>query len=330
VLAALQRFGKHPSPVLSRFVRPQHLLLGALRDPALSHELRDRCGRILNEFGDPRAGVGLRPAGLPDIVWIKIPGGEVRLEKVDGAFNVKPFRISRYPVTNAQFDAFLNAEDGFGNEEWWRDIEQSHTRERSKWQEVNAPREQVSWYEAVAFCRWLSAKTGTSIRLPTEWEWQQAATGGDAQREYPWEGEWDPSRCNGGESRLNRTTAVGMYPQGATQQGVLDMAGNVWEWCLNRYENPEQPEAVRIDKGGLRVIRGGSWNYRPDIPACIVPELEHPRLPEPQSPVSASVLPRTLSPNPVPFALLPFASEFSVRVCWRSYRVPTVHRSRED
>lgn len=65
------------------------------------------------------------------------------------------------------------------------------------------------------------------------------------------------------ENRLNRTTAVGMYPQGATQQGVLDMAGNVWEWCLNRYENPEQPEAVHINKGGRRLIRGGSWNFGP-------------------------------------------------------------------
>lgn len=55
-----------------------------------------------------------------------------------------------------------------------------------------------------------------------------------------------------------------MYPQGATQQGVLDMAGNVWEWCLNRDENPEHPEAVHIYTGGKRVIRGGSWSYYPE------------------------------------------------------------------
>lgn len=117
----------------------------------------------------------------------------------------------------------------------------------------------MSWYEAVAFCRWLSAKTKTYIRLPTEWEWQQAATGGDPRREYPWEGGWDPSRCNSIESRLNRTTAVGMYPQGATKQGVLDMAGNVEEWCLNTYDEQD----TTINTGGRRVIRGGAWGSTP-------------------------------------------------------------------
>ena len=83
----------------------------------------------------------------------------------------------------------------------------------------------VSWYDAVAFCRWLSAKTATKVRLPTEWEWQQAATGGDRTREYPWKGEWDSSLCNNYLSQLSRTTGVGMYPLGATPQGILDMAG---------------------------------------------------------------------------------------------------------
>lgn len=122
----------------------------------------------------------------------------------------------------------------------------------------------MSWYEAVAFCRWLSAKTITTIRLPTEWEWQQTATGGDPEREYPWEGGWDGAYCNSDESPLRRTTAVGMYPQGATRQGVMDMAGNVWEWCVNEHESPERPAAVRIHKGGgRRVLRGGSWLNAP-------------------------------------------------------------------
>jgi hypothetical protein len=258
VLSAIERFGKRPSPVLSRFLRPQHLLLGQLLNPTLSHELRGLCGRILNEFDDPRAGVGLRPDGLPDILWIEISGGTVKLEKVDRVFKVEPFCIAKYQVTNIQFEAFPKAEDGYRNEEWWRDIEH-HEAAQPSWQEANSPRETVSWYDAVAFCRWLSAKTGTSIRLPTEWEWQQAATGGDPTREYPWEGEWDTIRCNSYESRLNRTTAVGMYPQGATRQGALDMAGNVWEWCLNTYEDQD----LSITTAGRRVIRGGSWGILP-------------------------------------------------------------------
>ena len=265
VLAALQRFGKHPSPLLSRFVRPQHLLIGQLLNPALSHELRGLCGRMLNEFGDPRAGVGLRPDGLPDILWIEIPDGKITLEEVDHVFQVKSFKIAKYMVTNAQFDAFLNAKDGYRNKDWWTNIKQNDKAAQPRWQDANAPRETVSWYEAVAFCRWLSAKTEISIRLPTEWEWQQAATGGDPKRDYPWEGGWDASRCNCVESRLNQTTAVGMYPQGATRQGVLDMAGNLREWCLNRYQEPNQPEAVSINKAAReRAIRGGSLNINPE------------------------------------------------------------------
>ena len=122
----------------------------------------------------------------------------------------------------------------------------------------------MSWYEAVAFCRWLSARLGLNIRLPTEWEWQQAATGGDAEREYPWKGGWDAGLCNSYEGGLKRTTAVGVYPNGVTKQGVLDMAGNVWEWCLNKYEQGDNEESLRIDDSdAARVFRGSSWGVKP-------------------------------------------------------------------
>jgi formylglycine-generating enzyme required for sulfatase activity len=75
-----------------------------------------------------------------------------------------------------------------------------------------------------------------------------------------------PSRCKSNESWLNRTTAVGLYPRGSTDQGIYDLAGNVWEWCLNAYEQPEAPESLLIDDRDVsRVIRGGSWtNSYPD------------------------------------------------------------------
>jgi hypothetical protein len=260
LLTALEQFGKHPSPELQRFLRPQEVLIARLNEDELSHQDRLLIGQKLAEFGDQRPGVGVKD-GVPDIVWIDIPGGSIKPEDVDHMFEVRPFRMAKYLVTNSQFETFLNAENGYRNEEWWKDIEQREEAVKPSWQETNAPREKVSWYEAVAFCRWLSAKFRTHIRLPTEWEWQQAATGGDLQRAYPWRGGWDESRCNSTESRLNRTTAVGMYPQGATPQGVMDMAGNVWEWCLNDHEHPERPEAVRIvNKFGRRAVRGGSWS----------------------------------------------------------------------
>jgi Sulfatase-modifying factor enzyme 1/Domain of unknown function (DUF4062) len=257
VQRALTRFKKSPSAQLQAMLHPQKILIEHLNDFSLSHQDRLLIGQKLAEFGDPRPGMGCRD-GLPDIVWIEIPGGQITLD--DHVFKVKPFRMGKYLVTNAQFDAFIKAEDGYENEEWWNGIVRSGEASSGSLQGSNAPRETVSWFGAVAFCRWLSRRTGSTIRLPTEWEWQQAATGGDPTRDYPWSGGWDAARCNNIESQLNRTTAVGLYPHGATKQSVMDMAGNVWEWCLNRYEQPEAPESLRIDKSNTsRVLRGGAW-----------------------------------------------------------------------
>lgn len=175
---------------------------------------RLKVNQYLAAFGDARPGVELAKDGLPDIVWIEIPREQVRLRDIGHLFTVTPFRIAKYPVTNEQCEAFLKSEDGFGNKVWWKNLEQSPKDDRLAWSEANAPLEMVSGYEAVPFCRWPSAKARTSIRLSTEWEWQQAATGGDLQRDFPWPGGWDSGRCNSEESRLSHTTAVGMYPRG--------------------------------------------------------------------------------------------------------------------
>ncbi|MSP38253.1 MAG: DUF4062 domain-containing protein [Deltaproteobacteria bacterium] len=242
------------------FAAPQQKLLQRLDDNSLSHQERLSVGTYLAEFGDPRPGVGLRADGLPNIEWIDIPPGKLQIGDVRRAFEVKPFRISKFIVTNKQFETFVDAADGYKNKLWWKGIKQSETPVPPRWTENNGPRETVSWYEAVAFCRWLSARLELKIRLPTEWEWQQAATSGDAKLVYPWPGGFDSRRCNSFESGLNRTTAVGVYPHGATAQGVLDMAGNVWEWCLNKLEQPGFPNAVYIDDtDARRVIHGGSW-----------------------------------------------------------------------
>ena len=109
----------------------------------------------------------------------------------------------------------------------------------------------------MAYCRWLSARLGYKIQLPTEWEWQQAATGGSTHCVYPWGPKWDARCANTAESRLGRTTAVGMYPTGASPVGALDMSGNVWEWCMNEFECPEHlVRSVNRDP----VTRGGAWD----------------------------------------------------------------------
>ncbi len=136
---------------------------------------------------------------------------------------------------------------------------------RSSWTESNRPVESVNWYDAMAFCRWLSAKTGQEIRLPTEQEWEKAATG------YGWSGisvgrvtKWamliSTKRCGNAETyNLQETSAVGIYPQGESPYGLMDMSGNVWEWCLNKYEEPQMTTPDL--SGGVRVVRGGAWYY---------------------------------------------------------------------
>jgi len=226
-------------------------------------EARTAIGRALGRLGlDDRRGVGLDASGLPDVDWVRIPGGGFIYQ--DGERRrIETFRIARYPVTNAQFRVFLDAEDGYRDDRWWRDLaEPNRNPEQPRWDISNHPREKVSWFEAMTFCAWLGHQTGLDVRLPTEWEWERAARGTDG-KVYPWGSEYEAGRANidetwgdAGPHSLARTSAVGIYPQGSSPEGVLDLSGNVWEWCLNEYMSPD-----RIQAGGgvSRVVRGGSW-----------------------------------------------------------------------
>jgi formylglycine-generating enzyme required for sulfatase activity len=163
--------------------------------------------------------------------------------------------MARYPVTWAQYRAFLDAEDGYRKKAWWQGRPRENEPGALLWSFANYPAINVSWYDALAYCRWLSAKLSLDIRLPTEWEWQWAAAG-DTGQEYPWPGEWNPQRANSGEAGIGRTVAVGLYALGRSPFGVDDLAGNVWEWCLNALEQPSD-SSLRGDVS--RVLRGGAW-----------------------------------------------------------------------
>jgi formylglycine-generating enzyme required for sulfatase activity len=121
----------------------------------------------------------------------------------------------------------------------------------------------VSWDDALAYCRWLSQVSGQSITLPSEAQWEKAARGDKDKRAYPWGDTWNKTKCNTAELGLGDTTPVGIFPEGASPYGCLDMAGNVWEWTRSAYhEYPYDPADGREDLNGtdvLRVLRGGSW-----------------------------------------------------------------------
>jgi formylglycine-generating enzyme required for sulfatase activity len=157
----------------------------------------------------------------------------------------------------------------------------------------------VSWYEAVAYANWLSAKTGKNYRLPTEAEWELTCK--DANRLYPWgniwngkfanfadlsfanewyESEWVDTNVNDGYSSA---APVGSYLKGATPEGVMDLAGNVWEWTSSLYAPyPYYSSDGRenFSGNGERSIRGGGWGSSSTELRCTNRSRQNPDLRE--------------------------------------------------
>lgn len=202
--------------------------------------------------------------------WIAIPAGTATIDYIAGymqgktVFDVPAFHIGKYLVTNAQFRLFVDA-GGYADDQWWT---QTGLSERQKggwkqplfwgkpdWTANNQPVTGVSWYEAVAFCRWISAITGENIRLPTQPAWVRAAQGDDG-RVYPWGNEWDKTRCNNNDLKLGKTTPVTQFEGlGDSPFGVVDMAGNLSEWgSTNWMTGSDDPEGADV-----RVFTGASW-----------------------------------------------------------------------
>jgi len=119
----------------------------------------------------------------------------------------------------------------------------------------------VSAFEAEAYCAWLSAQLGQSMRLPLATEWEAAAAGVE-QRAYAWGDAFDPLRCNTLETHVRSLTPVGVFPDGATPDGIEDMCGNTFEWCVQAGAASAAPEAgdVTLDARPAYAVRGGSWN----------------------------------------------------------------------
>jgi sulfatase modifying factor 1 len=198
-----------------------------------------------------------------------IPGGEFLMGQADGRdeerpvhrVSVAPFRLCRYQVTNAAYDEFRKATGRV----------MTPFREQAAFACPAQPVVGVSWFDAVAYCDWLSTESGGRFRLPTEAEWECAARGGLELRLYPW-GDESVFERPGYSSRW----VQGPEPVGTSEPntfGLYDMCENVHEWCADWYDpeyysyspkqDPQGPPA-----GTRRASRGGAWRHHIKIARC--------------------------------------------------------------
>ncbi len=276
--------------------RVQQWLVNIVCGQELPAVERAAAGDTLAHLGDLREAVTrldqmefcFVPAG-PFWMGSEESGREKPLHRVNIPYD---YWLARYPVTVAQFRAFVEAS---GYEPQDRDSLRGLDNHPVVW---------VTWYEALAFCDWLTRMwqekgilpAGMRVTLPGEAEWEKAARGGleipeqpliarlgatqtvtlrpnpEPQRRYPWGDEADPDRANYDDTGLGRTSAVGCFGRGASPYGCLDMSGNVWEWTRSLwgkdwskpdFKYPYNPADGREDleaaRDILRVLRGGAW-----------------------------------------------------------------------
>jgi formylglycine-generating enzyme required for sulfatase activity/energy-coupling factor transporter ATP-binding protein EcfA2 len=221
------------------------------------------------------------PRGEP--VWVEVPAGKFYMGE-DGEqhqLHLEAFLIAKTPITNAQYDLFVR-DAGHSAPDYWADGRPPRGLE-------SHPVVYVTWNDAMAYCDWLSRKMEKSITLPSEAQWEKAARGKD-KRIYPWGDEWEPGKCNSSELGLGQTTPVGIFPEGRSPYGCLDMSGNVWEWTRSlwgkgwgspEFKYPYNPadgrENTAVKKELLRVLRGGSWNTYRNLARCSYRSRVYPR-----------------------------------------------------
>jgi formylglycine-generating enzyme required for sulfatase activity len=173
-----------------------------------------------------------------DLETILIPAGPFLMGEDLRPIFLPDFRIAKYPVTNEHYFRFVKATNHRPPDHWLRDGTYPSGL-------THHPVVFVSWEDATAYAEW------TGARLPTEAEWEKAARGTDG-RLYPWGNEFIPENCNSSESKSSSTCSVETHPGGVSPYGVMDMAGNTWEWTSSLYEEGQE----------WRVLKGGAWDYK--------------------------------------------------------------------
>jgi formylglycine-generating enzyme required for sulfatase activity len=228
---------------------------------------RNAAAKALADIG---GGYWTEPYGEPE--WVEIPAGKFWMGSNQASEHEAPlhqtylerFLISRTLITCDQYRRF---------------VEMTGQAAPGGWEDGRPPRMytghpvvEASWYDALAYCQWLSEVTGKLITLPSEAQWEKAARGSKDHRTYPWGNEWDRTKCNNQELEQGGTTPVGIFPEGASPYGVLDMTGNVWEWTTSiwgkdlytpEFKYPYDPtdgrENQEEDATIHRILRGESF-----------------------------------------------------------------------
>jgi formylglycine-generating enzyme required for sulfatase activity/tRNA A37 threonylcarbamoyladenosine biosynthesis protein TsaE len=278
--------------------RTQDWLLNAMQNDQVPAKTRAEAGRVLAKLGDPRPEV----LTCERMAFCHVPAGEFIFGEGDNQkkINLPEYWMGKYPVTNAQFAQFVAAK-GYENQDYWEEaIKADYWKNGQVYSNLwdSAPRTApedfgepfnlsnhpvvgISWYEALAFTRWLSEqlpviseqwsvnqkkyelnahiKAGRlEVALPSEEQWEKAARGTDG-RIYPWGEKPDPNRANYDDTRLGTTSAVGCFPGGQSPYGLLDASGNIWEWV-----------------NGENNLRGGSFNNSEGRARCAYRSLYYP------------------------------------------------------
>jgi len=278
---------------------------------AIPAKRRAQIGIELAKLGDPRPEV----MTIDGMEFCYVPPGAFWMGSNKGEQNNKPLHkvdidygywIGRYPVTNAQFQAFVE-DGGYRNPAFWAEAQaqgywkDGKTKDWGDWRDApydhgtpytlpNHPRVGITWYESLAFTRWLS-QTWPGTRLPSEAEWEKAARGGAQipvtplirpatnlnlgplsslrltsnplpQRHYPWGNSFDANLTNCKETGLASTNAVGAFSMAKSPYGAEEMSGNVWEWCQSQgknYDYSPNDGRERLDVYAGRVLRGSAY-----------------------------------------------------------------------